>query len=414
MTDSRELDVVVYGASGFVGRLLSEYLALHAPPGTRIGLAGRFEAKLAAVRDGLPEVARDWPLLVADANDAEALNRLARSATAVATTVGPYAKYGMGMVAACAANGTHYADLTGEVVFVRRCADEFDAEARRTGARIVNSCGFDSIPSDLGVHETYLTARGLGAGGLGDTRLVVTGMRGGFSGGTIDSMRNQMDEASKDPSIGRLVSDPYALSPDRSADPSGAQAARDKDEFGVGRDSALGVWTGPFVMATYNTRIVRRSNALLDHAYGPDFHYQEVTGFGSSPLGPVLAAGMAAGMAGLVAGMRFGPSRALLDRVLPAPGEGPGEEARRNGYFRMEIHTTTDSGQELRTRVAAQGDPGYAATAVMLGQSVLCLALDNDQLPDRTGVLTPAVAMGRTLADRLRDADFTIETRMRG
>ncbi|MFI0433923.1 MAG: saccharopine dehydrogenase family protein [Candidatus Nanopelagicales bacterium] len=410
MADQRELDVVVYGASGFVGKLLADYLARHAPEGTRIGLAGRSQAKLAAVRDELPAAAHDWPLLIADADDHEALGRMASSTTAVATTVGPYAKYGMGVAAACAANGTHYADLTGEALFVRRCADEFDAEARRTGARIVNSCGFDSIPSDLGVYETYLTSQALGDGGLGQTRLIVTGMRGGFSGGTVDSLRNQMAEMERDPSLRRLAGDPYGLSPDRAADPTGEAAAADKDVFGVGRDPALGVWTGPFVMATYNTRIVRRSNALLDHAYGPDFHYQEFMGFGSSPLGPVMAAGMVAGLGGLVAGMRFGPTRSLLDRVLPAPGEGPGEEARRSGYFRMEIHAMTDSGQPLRTKVAAQGDPGYAATAVMLGQSVLCLALDGEVLPKRAGVLTPAVAMGRVLADRLRDADFTIET----
>lgn len=410
MAEQRELDVVVYGATGFVGKLLADYLARHAPADTRIGLAGRSRAKLEAVRGELPATAHDWPLLVADADDRPALEHMARSTTAVATTVGPYAKYGLGVVGACAASGTHYADLTGEVLFVRRCADEFDAAARATGARIVNSCGFDSIPSDLGVYETYLTSKALGDGGLGQTRLIVTGMRGGFSGGTIDSLRNQMAEMERDPSLRRLVGDPYALSPDRAAEPSGQAAAADRDAFGIGRDSTLGVWTGPFIMASYNTRIVRRSNALLDHAYGPDFHYQEFMGFGSSPLGPVMAAGMVAGLGGLVAGMRFGPSRALLDRVLPSPGEGPGEEARRSGYFRMEVHAATDSGQPLRTKVAAQGDPGYAATAVMLGQSVLSLALDGDALPDRAGVLTPAVAMGRVLADRLRDAGFTIET----
>ena len=187
----------------------------------------------------------------------------------------------------------------------------------------------------------------------------------------------------------------------------------DNDSLGIGWDRQVGAWTGPFVMASFNTRIVRRSNALLDWAYGDDFHYREVTGFGSSPLGPLLAGGMAVGMAGLVAGMRFGPARTLLDRVLPAPGEGPSEETRRKGYFKAEIHAETESGRRVRTVVAAQGDPGYAATSVMLGESALCLALDTDLLPDRAGVLTPASAMGARLSDRLRAAGFTIESHLR-
>lgn len=233
-------------------------------------------------------------------------------------------------------------------------------------------------------------------------------MKGGASGGTIDSMRNQMDAAAADPALRRLVADPFGLSPDRAADPVMATDSRDNDSWGVRFDPDLEMWTGPFVMASYNTRIVRRSNALLDHAYGPDFHYSEVTGFGTSPLAPLKAAAMTVGLAGLVAGMGFAPSRFVLDKVLPAPGEGPSAEARRNGYFRIEVHADTESGRKFRTVVAAKGDPGYAATAVMLGESALCLALDSEVLPDRAGVLTPAVAMGDSLASRLRAADFTL------
>lgn len=403
---TRELDIVVYGATGFVGRLVAQYLATAAPDGTRIALAGRSADKLANVRATLPPSAQQWPLIVADAGDAPALADLARRTTVVATTVGPYAKYGVPLVAACAASGTHYADLTGEVLFVRRCIEEFDDSARDTGARIVNSCGFDSIPSDLGVFQTYLAAAEAGAGALGDTRFVMRAAKGGFSGGTIDSLRNQLDVAADDSSAKRILADPFALSPDRAAEPPMARGLPDNDSLGIGYDAKAGGWTGPFVMASYNTRIVRRSNALLGWEYGKDFHYQEVTGFGSSPLGPILAGGMAAGLAGLVAGMRFGPTRAVLDRVLPAPGEGPGEEARRNGYFKAEVHASTESGRRVRTTVAAKGDPGYAATSVMIGESALCLALDD--LPDRAGVLTPAVAMGAVLVRRLRAAGFTI------
>jgi short subunit dehydrogenase-like uncharacterized protein len=405
--DQRDLDIVVYGATGFVGRLVAEYLAGAAPEGVRIGLAGRSADKLAAVRAELPAAAADWPVIVADAADKQALSELAQRTTAVATTVGPYAKYGIPLVAACAEAGTHYADLTGEVLFVRQCADEFDEVARATGARIVNACGFDSIPSDLGVLTTYLAAERAGAGTLGDTRFVMRAVKGGFSGGTIDSLRNQLDVAADDPAAKGLLGDPFALSPDRDAEPPRERGARDNDILGIGYDSKLGGWTGPFVMASYNTRIVRRSNALLGWEYGPDFHYQEVTGFGSTPLGPVLAGGMAVGLAGLVAGMRFGPARALLDRVLPAPGEGPSEDTRRNGYFRAEIYANTETGRRVRTIVAAKGDPGYAATSVMLGESALCLALDD--LPHRAGVVTPAVAMGEVLVKRLRAAGFTFD-----
>ncbi len=409
-TDERELDIVVYGATGFVGRLVADYLAGAAPAEARIGLAGRSHDKLAQIRASLPPAAAQWPLIIADAGDAESLAAMARSTKVVASTVGPYAKYGLPLVGACAENGTHYADLTGEALFVRACADEFDELAQATGARIVNSCGFDSVPSDLGVYETHRYAAEHQAGGLGATTLVVTSMRGGFSGGTVDSMRNQMDVMRRDPATRRVVGDPYGLSPQRDLDPPRTKHSPDNDSFRVSREATSGIWAGPFVMAPFNTRIVRRSNALLDYAYGEHFSYREVMGFGSSPLGPVLAGGLTVGLAGLLAGMAFGPSRAVLDRVLPAPGEGPSEKTRANGHFAIEIYANTESGVVLRTKVRAQGDPGYAATCVMLGESALSLAFDGAALPDRAGVLTPATAMGDALADRLRAADFTLES----
>jgi short subunit dehydrogenase-like uncharacterized protein len=405
----RDLDIVVYGASGFVGRLVAEYLARAAPEGVRIGLAGRSKAKLSEVRDSLGAAAAGWPIITADAGDAAALDTLAKSTKVVTTTVGPYAKYGIPLVAACAANGTHYADLTGEVLFVRRCIDEFDEAARATGARIVNSCGFDSVPSDVGVYETFRFAEAQSAGGLTDTTLVLTGGKGGFSGGTIDSLRNQIEVISKDSAARAIVGDPFSLSPDRTLDPPRARSAPDNDSVLPTRDSVTGIWQGPFVMAPFNTRIVRRSNAIADYAYGDYFHYREVVGFGTSPLGPVLASGMAVGMAGLVAGMGFGPTRAVLNKVLPSPGEGPSAQARANGYFSLDIYANTDSGTVLRTHVAAKGDPGYAATSVMIGESALSLAFDGADLPDRAGVLTPATAMGSALSNRLRAAGFTID-----
>ncbi len=399
---TREHDVVLHGATGFVGRLTAKHLAAYAGP-TRVALSGRSRDKLEALR---AELGVDWPLIVADAGDAGSMTALAKSSTAVATTVGPYAKYGMPLVQACATAGTSYADLTGEVLFVRDSAAGAHDTAVRTGARIVHAAGFDSIPSDLGVQLLHEQVTADGEGTLGDTVLLAVSMKGGVSGGTIDSLRTQLDVVKADRSLRKVVADPYALSTDRSVE---HESAADKDVMIPTRDPLLGHWVAPFVMAAYNTRIVRRSNALLDHAYGPNFHYREVMSVGRSPLAPVLAGGVTAGLGALVAGMALPPTRALLDRVLPKPGTGPSPKAQEAGHFRVEITTQTSTGARYVATVAAKGDPGYAATAVMLGESALCLG--TDPLTSPGGVLTPAVAMGSRLADRLRARGFELSVR---
>jgi len=401
----RELDIVVFGATGFVGRLVAQYLAEHASTGVRIGLAGRSRERLSVVRDALGPRAERWPLMVADIRNPGSLAVLAEATRVVATTVGPYYRYGLPVVEACAKSGTDYVDLTGEVLFVRDSLDRYNELAASSGARIVHSCGFDSIPSDLGVLLLFERARADDAGELEDTTLVVTSMKGGFSGGTIDSMRASAEAVSADRQLRRVLADPYSLSPDRQAEPDlGAQG----DAVGIRHDPELGVWVGPFVMAGYNTRIVRLSNALQSWSYGPRFRYRECMSFGTGAAAPVRGAALSAGLAGVVVGMGFGPTRAVLGRFLPSPGEGPSEESRRNGRFRMEIRTRTSTGARYRCVVAAQGDPGYQATSVMLGESALCLAFDRDRLPARVGVLTPATAMGDALVDRLRSAGFTL------
>ncbi len=399
----RAYDIVVYGATGFVGRLVAEYLAGAAPDGVSIALAGRSEPKLERVRSGLSSRAAGWPLVVADSSDLDALAGMARDACVVATTVGPYRRSGLKLVEACADAGTDYADLTGEVLFVRESAERHH-RAQATGARIVHSCGFDSIPSDIGVYLLHEAARGDGAGDLEETTLVVTAMKGGASGGTIASIKGQVDEIKVDRDARRIVGDPYALVPDRPPEVDG-----ERDTRGVSHDAQLGQWTAPFVMANFNTRIVRRSNALQDWAYGRGFRYREVTGMGRGPLAPVKAAALAGGLGALAGGLALPPSRKLLDRVLPDPGEGPSDEARRNGFFEIEVHTRTSSGARYVAKVAAKGDPGYNATAMMMGEAALCLALDRDKLPHRAGVLTPASAMNGALVDRLRSAGMTLE-----
>jgi short subunit dehydrogenase-like uncharacterized protein len=399
---TRALDVVLYGATGFVGRLTAAYLAGHAPGGARIGLGGRSREKLTRLRDELGARAADWPLLVADSSDRAALDELARRTAVVATTVGPYMSYGLPLSEACAAAGTHYADLTGEVLFMRESIDRNAEAAAASGARIVHTCGFDSIPSDLGALLLHTAA---GDDPLERVTLVVKAAKGGASGGTIASLTGQLDQMRDRPELRRLAEDPYALSPDRAAEP---DLGDERDPRGIAHDDDLGVWLAPFVMGMVNTRVVRRSNALQDWAYGRGMRYRETMSCGSGPVGRAKAAAVAGALLGTVAGLSFGPTRKVLDRVLPEPGQGPNEKARTNGFFRIELHGRTASGARHVATVAAQGDPGYQATALMLGESALCLALDEPALPARAGVLTPATAMGMALVDRLRAAGMTL------
>lgn len=412
---SREFDIVLFGATGFVGVLTAAHLASAAPPQARIALAGRSLAKLEAVRRDLPARARDWPLVEVDADDSDGLRRLAARATVLATTVGPYARYGKEVARAAAEEGTHYADLTGEVLFVRWSIDGLADRARESGARLVHSCGFDSIPSDLGVLLTAERAAADSQGTLTDTTLVVRELKGGISGGTIDSLRQQMIMAGEDPALRRVLGDRYAFSPRRSEEP----ATRPHQPSGPGgrirrlvraeRDPATGRWTGPFMMAGYNTRLVRLSNTLTDWSYGRDFRYRELSDVGTGPAAPLRAAGTGLVLGGLAAGLSWKPTRTLLDRVLPEPGEGPSAERRAAGRFRLEITASTSTGARYRTVVADDHDPGYDGTAIMLGQSALCLALDGPSLPQRSGVLTPATAMGDVLVERLRAQGFSFE-----
>ncbi|MGL5851901.1 MAG: saccharopine dehydrogenase family protein, partial [Phycicoccus sp.] len=385
----REYDVVLVGATGFVGRLTARHLAEHAPAGVRVALAGRSRARLDALVATLPGAASTWPVLVVDTLYDAAVAELAPRTRVVATTVGPYAKYGIALAAACASSGTHYCDLTGEVLFVHDSVARNHEVARETGARIVHACGFDSVPSDLGVLLTVEAARAAGAE-PGRTALAVRDMKGGFSGGTVDSARTQAIEMRRDAASRRIVGDPYAVadgprparpdrsagSVDRSAGPLDAVVAtvrRARRAVPVRRDPYTGRFTGPFVMAGFNTRIVVRTASLLD--YGPSFRYSEHVDFGPGPKGAVGAGAMTVALGAGLAGLSFAPTRALLDRVLPAPGDGPSEATMAAGRFRLEVTTESSDGSRYRTTVAAPYDPGYTGTAVMFGQSALALAL---------------------------------------
>ncbi|WP_298885216.1 saccharopine dehydrogenase NADP-binding domain-containing protein [uncultured Serinicoccus sp.] len=402
---ARDIDIALFGATGFVGRLVAEHLAQAAPDGVVVGLAGRSRERLEQVRSALGARAADWPLLVADSGDPVTLRALAARSRVVVSTVGPYQRHGIPLVEACAVAGADYADLTGEVLFVREVVDRFHERARESGARIVVSCGFDSVPSDLGVHLLQRAAQADGAGGLTDTTLWVREGRGGVSGGTVDSLRVQLRRTREDPALRRVVHDPFALSGGHRGAPGQREHWRPFVEEHTGR------WAAPFVMAPYNTRVVRRSDALLGGAYGPRFRYRELVATGRGVRGALRARALVAAMGGLVGATAMPGLRSLVDRGLPSPGEGPSRERREAGSFRTETTTTTEDGSRYAATVAAQGDPGYAATSVMLGQSALALLATRDEPGRDGGVLTPAVALGDDLVEALRSQGFTVDVR---
>ncbi len=400
MTD-RELDVVLVGATGFVGRLTAGHLARHAPDHVRIGLAARSADRLAGVRE---ELGVDWPTLVVDTSDEGAVRDLAARTKVVATTVGPFLRHGVALVAACARAGTAYADLTGESEFVRRSIAAHHAVAEGSGARIVHSCGFDSIPSDLGLGLAHAAA---GGGEVVETVYQVRSGKGGVSGGTVDSLRQQVIEAQSHPDVRRVVRDAYALT-------DGLDPARRPRRSGSGLrlDPRTGHWQAPFAMGAYNIQIVQRTNYLTGWSYGTAMRYREVVDTGRGWRGRMVAAGVAVGQAALLGAMGVPLLRSGLDRVLPRPGQGPSERTRAKGRFSIDIDVTPADGPPVRTTFAADHDPGYDGTAVMLGESALGLA--TDALPDRAGVLTPMTGLGPVLADRLRTQGFTITVEQLG
>jgi saccharopine dehydrogenase (NAD+, L-glutamate forming) len=378
MTD-RAYDIVLYGATGFTGRLTAEYLADHAPAGLRWALAGRDGDRLRGVRDrlGLPV-----EVVTADAGDGRALRELAESSRLVATTVGPYIRYGGPLVAACAAAGTDYVDLTGEPEFVDRTYVEHHATATRTGARLVHACGFDSIPPDLGA---LYTVQRLPEGEPVRMRGYISA-GGRPSGGTFNTVLLN---------FGRFRSAATAHAARRRAEP----ALSGRRARGVSgrphRQPALGLYGLP--MASIDPQIVVRSARALDR-YGPDFTYSHFIGVRS----PLTAAAIAAGAGGAFVLAQLGPTRRALGRLLP-PGAGPSEERRARGWFAMRF--VADSGGRRVVTEMAGGDPGYGDTAKMLAESALCLT--HDELPALAGQLTTAVAMGDALRGRLERAGMT-------
>jgi short subunit dehydrogenase-like uncharacterized protein len=401
----REFDVIVWGASGFTGELVVEYLAQTYGVGgeLRWAIAGRDAGKLEKVRAAyLPVAQRELlPVLIADSNDAEALAELVKRTRVMCTTVGPYAKFGTPLVAACAEAGTDYCDLTGEVQWMARVIPAYQSAAEASGARLVHTCGFDSIPFDMGVwylqqamHERHGVYASQVKGRVGRHR-------GAASGGTIASMMNIMEEARKDPSIRRVVANPYALYP------TGEAKGQDGPDQSTPRfDRDFGQWTSPFVMAVVNTRVVRRSNAVSGFPWGKNFRYDEAVLDSSRLIATRNAIASGVGMAALA----IGPTRKLAQRFLPAPGEGPNRKQREAGFYELFFHAVhpTDRSKDMRVKVTGDMDPGYGSTSKMLGESAVCLALDKPR--GSGGFWTPSSALGERLLKRLTDkAGLTFE-----
>ena len=406
----REFDLVLWGATGFTGRLVAEYLlGRYGASGEDLSwaLAGRSQQKLEAVRAGLGAAAGDLPLVVGDADDALFTDGLAARARVVCTTVGPYARYGSKLVASCARQGTDYCDLTGELQWMRRMIDSHQGEAVASGARIVHTCGFDSIPSDLGVF--FLQREMQARHGVACSRIKyrVVNFSGGFSGGTVASLLNVMAEAGSNPEVRQILADPYSINPE------GQRSGPDEpDRMSPFHDEDFDAWTAPFVMAAINTRVVRRSNALLGYVYGEDFRYDEATLMGPGVLGLAKATAFTAVLGGMLGAGAVKPLRGLLARMLPSPGEGPTREQRERGFFDIKLfgEHPVDRGKSLRARVTGDRDPGYGSTAQMLGEAAVCLA--RDELDVGGGFLTPAAAMGEPLLARLQASaglGFSIE-----
>jgi short subunit dehydrogenase-like uncharacterized protein len=392
----RRHDLVLFGATGFTGRLVAEHLARHAA-GTPLAwaLAGRNRAKLEKVRAALADLdaaCAELTIIEADAMDAAAMAKVAAETRVVCTAVGPYALYGVALVDACARAGTHYCDLTGEVPFIRGSIDRNHEVAKKTGARIVHCCGFDSIPSDLGTlylqHE--LVAR-TGAPAR-EVRALFGETSGKSSGGTFASLLGVIDAAAKDKAMRRVLADPHGL------DPAGGPRSAAKDARGPGWDRVLGKPTAPFVMSAINSRIVRRSHAMLGYPWGHDFLYDERMSLPRSPIGLAAAVAITGALVGFVAASQVPTLRKLIEKRIPQPGEGPTEEERTRGHYVVRLHGEA-GGLRLVAKVSDTVDPGYAGTAKLLGESARCLA--EDELPGGGGVLTPASAMGMLLVERL-------------
>jgi len=406
----REYDIVVWGATGVAGRLVAEYLTeQYSPDNLSLALGGRNEERLNSLADDLTAQRTEWddlPILIGDATDQESLDEIAQRTEVVCTTVGPYTKYGTPLVEACVDAETDYCDLTGEVNWTREIVDKYHDTAVEADTRIVHSCGFDSVPADLGTLLVQSYAHDEFGTHCTEVRIYVEGARGGVSGGTLASAAELFEAASKDHEVRKVLGNPYSLAPP------GEREGVDPGEQRLPRKDPLrNTWTAPSPMAPVNERVVRRSNALLGYPWSREFRCTEVVPTGGGIGGAVTAGAISGGLGLFTLGMSLGPTRSALKRfVFPDPGDGPSKEEIENGYFKIRVRgrgTNQDGPFKVESEFSAGWDPGYGATARMLGESAMCLLEDDTDSPLSGGVLTPASGIGEPLADRLRNVGFT-------
>jgi len=387
---SSKFDIVVYGATGFTGQLVAEYLAAHYKNDKQLkwAMAGRSLDKLKSVRDAIGAPA-DTPLIVADASDAASLKAMAEQTMSVITTVGPYQLYGEELLAACVATGTDYFDLCGEPIWMRQMIDKYEAAAKNSGARIVFSCGFDSVPFELGTFFVQDEAKRVFGASAARVKGRVRDMRGTLSGGTAASAKATFDAVAKDISLVAILNDPFALTPGFTGpkQPRGNKSLLEDD---------LQSWAAPFMMALINTRNVHRSNMLMGFPYGQDFVYDEMVLTGPGEKGEANAKRVMAANA-----EKTGPS-------APKPGEGPSKEERENGLFNLLYVAIAPDGRMVRAGVTGDRDPGYGSTSKMISECAICLLRDATDVA--AGFWTPGAAMQHKLIKRLRDnAGLTFE-----
>src|SRR6266566_3525086 len=385
MKPSSKFDIIVYGATGFTGQLVAEYLSTHyrGDGSLKWAMAGRSLDKLASVRDAIGAAA-DTALIVADASDPASLKAMVDQTKSVISTVGPYQLYGSELVAACAATGTDYLDLCGEPVWMRQMIDAHQATAQSSGARIVFSCGFDSLPFELGVFFCQETAKKVLGAAVHRVKGRVRAMKGTFSGGTAASIKATFAAAAKDLSLVGMLKDPFVLTPGFEGP---KQPPGNKPKF----DEEMGMWTAPFVMATINTRNVHRSNLLMGFPYGRDFVYDEMMLTGPGEQGEAKAKAVAAANNAEKMGSSGGPK----------PGEGPSKEERENGRYDLLFVGMGEGGRQVRVAVRGDRDPGYGSTSKMIAECAICLLRDTPEVLG--GIWTPGAAMGNPLIKRLVD-----------
>lgn len=380
MKKNRELDIVVYGATGYTGKLVAAYLYAQYGVGGKVSwaMAGRSLEKLEAVRNDLG-ISTGLPLLVADASDSMSVVAMVELTSVVLTTVGPYQLYGSDLVAACVKAGTDYVDLCGEPNWMNEMIEAHNEAAKKSGARIVFSCGFDSIPFDLGVLFLQEKARAQFGEALPRIRGRVRGMKGVWSGGTLASFKATMAAAAANPELVAVLTNPFALTP-------GYTGAEQPTGMKPIYDEVLESWVAPFVMATINTKNIHRSNYLQNHSYGEDFVYDEMLLTGPGEAGEAIAKAVAA------------DTSMATDQTQP--GEGPTKEQRETGYYDILFVGETKDGETLRAAVKGDMDPGYGSTSKMIAEAAVCLVMN--PVPDVGGVMTPAAALGNHLIERLQ------------